>query len=187
MMTKDAAAEKCYQLLKRAVQAVGAEYCSVGYLANRDGKEHSKFAERVFCYELYHQVMIHWEQEGVPDKAVVHGELAKSAYFKTRLIAAFEGRGTYPDLLFHQPGSMDWNLVVVEVKGSRCRASDLKHDVIKLRAYLTGGRYAIGVLLVVGEDDPRSRVRAALGPSDDGIRVLWKHPSGMAPTVVVGE
>lgn len=67
-------------------------------------KEDPIFRERVYCYELYHQL-----QNVIPNgfNYKLHGEVDKKGHpiFRSRI----------PDFIVHDPGSMN-NLIVIEIK-----------------------------------------------------------------------
>ena len=69
----------------------------------------SVYRERVYCYELYHQLCCDWHDFPFS----LGGEIDKGRhpYFRGGPYARSK-----PDLLVHQPGNMERNLACVEVK-----------------------------------------------------------------------
>lgn len=96
--------ESFMDLIKEALANVGDEY----YKVKTTYEPLGIIRERVFCYELYHQMRMIQNKKGLTD-IQIHGEIDKSGH---RL---FEGEN--PDFIFHIPGMMEGNSVVVEVKG----------------------------------------------------------------------
>ena len=81
--------------------------------------------ERAYCYELYHQVRAAC---GDAFGHTLMGELDKRGNPAFR---ALTSHASVPDLLLHRPGSMEANLIAVEVKACgaattvRCNARGL--------------------------------------------------------------
>ena len=136
---------KAVKLFIKATEAVPPEYMAIP-MAEQDAYP----LERVYTYELYHQLRIRTSDSqyrwgGEVDKAVNHH------------FAASGLPGYKPDLLFHRPGVMDGNILVVEVK--MCRGilrSDWLNDLKKITALRRNGAYfrayQRGIFLLVGGD-----------------------------------
>lgn len=118
--------------------------------------------ERVFCYELYHQMKIlkdnlhgmniidndalrfhqYFQRDGT-DQLIISSEISKE-------------NTIYPDFVFHNDAWGNNNdsscqFAVIEVKLSGSPNADVKHDIIKLYNMITGGlNYQIGVILYIG-------------------------------------
>ena len=71
------------------------------------GAEEAIYRERVYCYELYHQLRVLLQGEEDLARYALSGEIDKRGH---QII-----RPCIPDLVFHAPGRMD-NMVVLEVK-----------------------------------------------------------------------
>ena len=130
-------------LLSQATALVGPAYFT---LLTMDHVEPLS-RERVYCYELYHQFRVAWPSEGVLKSYSINGEVDKIGH------AAFAGRlcGAKPDFVVHVPGSMEHNLVTVEVKRRSATPESLREDLEKLHLMTTLGRYYRGILVVFGE------------------------------------
>ncbi|MFD1250639.1 hypothetical protein ACFQ3F_22805 [Nocardioides ginsengisoli] len=147
------------------------------------------YRERVYCYELYHQVRAltqHSRLAGAPE-FVLSGEIDKAG-----LNAVVEGGKHKPDLVWHVPGQ-NRNAVVVEVKlASSLTARGIRKDLATLNSFLTGDRsYSRGIYLLYGPCDPervQDRVvglAAELGSSQLDRAILMWHPTpGVAPRVL---
>lgn len=67
--------------------------------------------ERVFCYELYHKMRIILEEKRNIE-FTLNGEIDKRGHPEFEV----EDRKN-PDFIFHTPGTMEKNMLIVEVKG----------------------------------------------------------------------
>lgn len=122
------------------------------------------YRERVYCYELYHQLRIRWNGFAFS----LGGEVDKSGH------PLFRG-GPYaqakPDLLVHEPGNMGRNLACVEVKPCIRPVAEFAEDLKKLTWFCHHAEYYWGIFLVYGADDDetpelgllRARLREAAG------------------------
>jgi len=101
--------------------------------------------ERVFCYELYHQMRCLQESRKLP-QVRIHGEIDKRGH---KLFDQDEQKN--PDFIFHVPGSMEGNYVVVEVKGNidgNYRGGIYK-DIKTLSMFTNSNPlYKLGILLI---------------------------------------
>ncbi len=111
----------------------------------------NKYNERVFCYELYHQLRLNQDRfKGL----TISGEAVKSQFqFKN-----LKGNRT-PDLLIHNFGSNDNNEVVVEVKTTDNLSSVVQgfdNDFCKLDIFTDSATYGInyklGIYLLINHD-----------------------------------
>ncbi len=163
------------------------------------GEEPSQLAyrERVYCYELYHQIRLLSTEEtsrrvGAP-RLLLSGELDK--YGINSVISGGEQK---PDLVWHEPGKSCYNAVVVEVKTMRGLNSPdgMKVALTTLRDFLQAAahvRYQSGILLVFGAGTEaavlravRKNVRALEWEPDTPRRVrvvwhgeVWRDPSDL--------
>ena len=103
----DRAVESFIQLIRGSLDNVGDEY----YRLTTTYKPLGIVRERVFCYELYHQMRLIQSQRGLTD-IQIHGEIDKSGH-----VAFDSDARKNPDFVFHVPGMMKGNAIVVEVKG----------------------------------------------------------------------
>ena len=91
------------------------------------------YRERVYCYELYHQLRCIIGDD-FPYK--LNGEVDKSGHPLIR-------NAKKPDFIIHQPGDMIHNLVVIEVKPVtvKDRISELREDIETLKWVLDNANY----------------------------------------------
>ena len=113
------------------------------------------YRERVYCYELYHQLRSLW----VAFPYSLGGEVDKAGHphFRGELYAKAK-----PDFLVHVPGEMDHNLATVEVKPATADANALRADLQKLTWFCHHAHYFRGLLLSAGEAGERSILRETL-------------------------
>lgn len=133
--------------------------------------------ERVFCYELYHQLRKKMRSKQI----VVHGELDKVGY------PYFNSEK--PDFVLHKPGSNHLNTVVLEVK-VEIGIGAIKQDIDKLFRFVRNCGYQSGGLIVVGiaQDDIMNALRPLLisykestGSDKIWLFILPKHGECVQP------
>lgn len=147
--------------------------------------------ERVYCYELYHQLRVRTEgHTAVGSPAyVLSGEIDKAG------LHTVIANGTHkPDLVWHVPGE-GLNAVVAEVKTtSNWVRGGVRKDLQTLAAFLTAGdrAYERGVLLMFGpgeEDVIAQSVRELVLASEQSAlrraHLVW-HPVAGAPACDLG-
>ncbi len=153
------------EILSRASAAIGKEY----FLLPISGTS-SVYRERVYCYELYHQMRPLWLSDSLYR---LNGEIDKSAhpYFRK------SRKQPKPDFLVHEPGTNN-NYAVIEVKSAPgASSSGICKDLQTLSDFKNLG-YQRAIYLIYG---------AGGAPADaiDGARVkrleLWLHPGAGKP------
>jgi len=129
---------------------------SVGYFrVQLDGGD-PVYRERVYCYELYHQLRCLWPKETF---FVLNGELDKKAHPILKKLGADYAK---PDFLVHTPGSMDGNHAIIEVKSTSAKGKGIRKDLRTLTLFLTKVGYERGIYLIFGDDPTQAveRVRS---------------------------
>lgn len=125
--------------LRRTTRAVEPHYFQMPVA----GLEEPIYRERVYCYELYHQLRNSLPR-GFP--FVLAGEVDKEGH-----PTIHKAIGPYkPDFIVHEPGGMGSNLVVVEVKPSVTTGSEFREDLRHLRSFLEAAGYFAALSLVYG-------------------------------------
>lgn len=132
--------------LESATAAITEDY----FLPPRDGGD-SVYRERTYCYELYHQMKAHWPESLRRAQFELGGEVDKTGH--PRFAGNPRLRGKKPDLVVHDPGNMDANLVVIEVKPSSVRGKGIQKDLQTLAAFLEDAGYRHGLYLIYGYDE----------------------------------
>jgi hypothetical protein len=99
-----------------------------------------KVRERVFCYELYHQIRV----LGCEKKLglTVNGEVDKSGHVD---FAPADRKN--PDFVFHIPGSHIGNTIICEVKGSMNKTY-IEKDFNTISLFITKYHYQAGVFIL---------------------------------------
>lgn len=161
--------EQLSALLEQSAHRVVDPYFSVPIAGGRPA-----LRERVYCYELYHQLRCHWP---IDAGYVLNGELDKAAH------PVLHGRGIgrlKPDLLVHRPGDMNGNHAIIEVKCSNAPGRGIRKDLRSLAMFRQRADYRRAILLIFGNDANRTlaratRIAAELGPLP--TIEIWLHPS----------
>jgi len=119
------------------------------------GLEDPQFRERVYCYELYHQMRQRWPN--VPYRLT--GEVDKNGH---PWIYGNWLDGSKPDFVIHLPGFMSGNLLVMEVKARNPTAAQIRNDLRKLTGYRRLADYFAAYYLVYGYAAKQATVFAEL-------------------------
>lgn len=132
------------------------------------------YRERVYCYELYHQMRLRWP-EGSP--YYLNGEVDKIAH----PLLSEMGIATKPDLLVHRPGDMRRNHAVIEVKPTLAGRREILKDLETLSAFANRAGYQRAILLFYGGNTLKHQVGRtirALAPrmSEAAPIEIWLHP-----------
>ena len=121
------------------------------------------YKERVFCYELYHQLRVFIENQksnnenlAIWDHALLQGELQKNQLSKT-INEKFKVRrlnGIYvPDFILHQPHTANHQKFVMEVKTKPSLIfNDFKKDIIKLIEFVEKYNFENAFFLVINNN-----------------------------------
>lgn len=135
------------------------------------GKEKSNYRERVYCYEIYHQLRKLLDRD--PDFAeyTLSGEIDKQGHPLIRKCA--------PDFVLHVPGEMHRNLAVLEVKPVNAALRGIDKDSKTLEYFLSPPiGYKLGVQLIYG-DGP---ISLFTNPYEKkhlfGFQLLWHRRAG---------
>lgn len=122
-----------------------------------EGSEFYRHNERIFCYELYHQLRILLDrkrevQEEFLRGASLQGELQKMQIQEFAMKLGLENLSAehIPDFLVHTPGSEYRQVAVMEVKATPYLSfNSLFEDVKKIAEFLDRYRYEFGLFLAV--------------------------------------
>lgn len=155
------------ELLQRATANVPPQYFQVAL----DGGD-PVYRERVYCYELYHQLRCQWPTN---TPFYLNGELDKAAHPILRELGADYAK---PDFLIHQPGYMAENHTIIEVKSSNAQWNGIEKDLKTLSLFREKVNYQRAIYLLFGYEvavaaERVRRVAAGL----DGLQAieLWLH------------
>ncbi|NCC22836.1 MAG: methionyl-tRNA formyltransferase-like protein [Alphaproteobacteria bacterium] len=163
--------ENFEEILGKATSEVTANYVKFPTLGALKGI----YRERVYCYELYHQLRRLWPDEC---RYTLNGEVDKKAH----LYFAENEKKPIPDFLIHVPGEED-NFAIIEVKSASADNKGIEKDIETLQEFTTRLDYQRGIYIVFGESnetrETASRVLERLeGQSIKGKVELWIHESG---------
>jgi len=151
--------DKFDEIFKEATKDVGSEYF---YL--RVYNAPAIYKERVYCYELYHQLRRRWPKSE-DTRYRLNGEVDKAGH------PDFSGMRMIPDFLIHEPGEKGNNYLVIEVK--RCDSNDLD-DFDKLRWFLKYG-YKRAIWLVYGQEAENIAKEQLQKLKDGELIEVWVH------------
>ncbi len=126
------------ELLRCATAEMEAEYLQLPVAE----KEERIYRERIYCYELYHQLRNLWP-ESLSDYSLA-GEVDKAGH---PLIRNNQLDWVKPDLLVHVPGNMENNLVVLELKPLNGERKGFAKDLRTLTAFRRRASYAQAIHL----------------------------------------
>lgn len=166
-------------LIERATQRLPSQYFKVWI----DGGN-PIYRERVYCYELYHQLRCLWPIE---TDYYLNGELDKAAH---PILSSLGAAGIKPDLLVHKPGCMTGNHAVIEVKTSRAMHREIKKDLKNLALFKNIVGYERAIFLVFGHEakDKLDQIRNIAKEIDDLPKIeLWSHSSPGEPALYQGD
>lgn len=160
--------EELTQILSDATCRIEHGY----FLLNIDSGD-PVYRERVYCYELYHQMRLLWPD---PAQYYLNGEVDKASHPILKELGA--GRAK-PDLLVHQPGYMCGNHAVLEVKASTARPAGIRKDLKTLSLFVRKVGYQRAIYLMYGESADEALVervrRFAADVGDLAPIELWLH------------
>ena len=107
------------EFVKLLIEAT-AEVVDPYFLLPVANRKKGWYRERVYCYELYHQMRLRWPADCVYR---LNGEVDKIGhpYFQ-------DAAAPKPDLLVHQPGHGN-NYAIVEVKSCRVGVAGIRKDL----------------------------------------------------------
>jgi len=163
--------ERHFPYIFDSMKAIESKYI----LISQWKTEYSRYMERVYCYELYHQLRLHQRKSGIA--YVWYGEPEKGGN------PDFKGKRYKPDLILHVPGMRD-NLLAIEVKRIDARRKAIIEDLRKLSEYIHEHGYAEGLLIIFGDaerkdlPDIRKDAISTYGRSIEKVKILLHRSSG---------
>lgn len=154
------------EILRAATCAIESGY----FHLNIDGGD-PKYQERVYCYELYHQMRLRWPKHS---PFYLNGEVDKASHPILSTLGAGKAK---PDLLVHQPGYMTGNHAIVEVKKQDASNKGIKNDLEKLSLFIKRVKYQRAIYLVYGysASNVATKVERIYRQEDLAPVELWIH------------
>jgi hypothetical protein len=139
-------------VLRRATESIPATY--INFPIDAGENRLTIYRERVYCYELYHQMRCGWD--AVCEGFTLNGEVDKSGH---ALLRRRRITGGIPDLLVHRPGpdGMNHNYAMIEVKSPTARDEKIVTDLKKLNAFVRRAGYTRGIFLVYASGADRDQ------------------------------
>ncbi|MFC2167775.1 hypothetical protein ACFLRW_02235 [Acidobacteriota bacterium] len=135
------------------------------------------YRERVYCYELYHQLR---KQLGDDYPYKLDGELDKVNHPEIHdKIGAKK-----PDFVVHVPGNMNNNLLVIEVKQLAASMTAIKIDLETLQLFLNKAEYFRAIMMIYGAGRNEYFKRTWnvwREMSDERIFLIWHKECGAEP------
>ena len=152
------------KILESATVALEPEYFR---LSVADGEP--AYRERVYCYELYHQMRTLWPSSC---EYVLNGEVDKQQH------PNFANRGfPKPDFIVHVPGTHD-NFAVIEVKGPSASPAGIRNDLCKLLRFGEWYRRRLYLVYGVGPGVAADWIRECVENHAELEAIeLWVHPT----------
>ncbi len=127
----------CIDLIKAALQEIESGYFNLATTYEPSGI----VRERVFCYELYHQIRLLMTDD-IPIS--LNGEIDKRGHVDFK-----KEHRKNPDFVFHIPGTHLGNTIVVEVKGRLDYAKEkILGDFETLFTFVNNYGYQAGIFIL---------------------------------------
>ena len=159
---------KLVELIKHALQAIEPSYFNLKTTYEPSGI----VRERVFCYELYHQMrLLMTEEHGFS----LNGEIDKRGHLDFKP----EHRKN-PDFVFHIPGTHSGNAIVMEVKGRiDYHNRELQEDFKTLLNFVSNYHYQMGIFLLYNHSFGKLQERHG-----DLLKSLKSHPAANSILII---
>lgn len=125
------------KLIENALSNIEQSYFKISTSGNSD----EIIRERVFCYELYHQMRLVQKNNY---EFSIHAEIDKrgNSSFETK-------HWKNPDFIFHKPGENSDNIIICEVKG-KIESKGIKKDFETISTFIKKYNYKVGVFILYG-------------------------------------
>ena len=163
--------------LKKAGRGIDRHYIQLDVA----GFEEPIYRERVYCYELYHQLRCVLG-DSLPYK--LDGEVDKAGHpiIRQKLGAK------KPDFIVHVPGMMNHNLVVIEVKPVtvKSKMNELREDLKTLKGFLNKAKYYRAIMLIYGDgkSDLPNEIPDEVKKFREGrVLLVWHQGPGEEPVI----
>ena len=123
-----------------------------------------RYGERVFCYELYHQIRTLMDEHSKTNPETfkdlrLQSELKKD--YINEIVQAHYGVQALdseyiPDFLLHTPGNFDKQYLILEVKSNpKISFSGMIDDLKKIQQFISRYRYERGIFLTINTNPKR--------------------------------
>jgi hypothetical protein len=167
-------------IIESATTAIPAEYFRLPI----DGGD-PIYRERVYCYELYHQMRTIWPKD---TPFYLNGEIDKAAH---PILATLGAAYAKPDLLVHQPGYMKGNHAIIEIKSARPQVAGIRKDLSTLSLFRNAVGYRRAIYILYGEEVGDALLGRILRAAETIVELspieLWFHVEAGAPAFHVAD
>ena len=143
------------EIIRKATARVGCKYFR---LPIAEGVP--IYRERVYCYELYHQMRCWWPTN---TPFYLNGEVNKVGH---EILKNLETDKVTPDFLVHWPGDMERNHTIIEVKSPNAENDGIRKDLETLSRFTSEDvdyKYAIYLIYGYEADSVAERVIGIAG------------------------
>lgn len=158
-------------IFKAATSGINSNYFKTEIII-ANSKSKIVYRERIYCYELYHQMRNNWPQDGT---LILFGEYDKNG---SQFFARTSVRGAKPDFSIHTPGKSDANLLAIEVKPVTARLKYIQSDLKKLHGFLKEANFSFGIFLIYGKGAKTKAIYIKNNRKNWGIDLnieIWAH------------
>lgn len=167
------------EILEHATANVTKEY----FMLKIDGSS-PIYRERVYCYELYHQMRVLWPED---TEFYLNAEVDKAAH---PILGELGADHVKPDFLVHGPGYMTKNDTIIEVKSKKLRKDGIKKDLESMSLFRNNVNYKRAIYLIYGvEIDVGSileRIHNVSREVDNLAEIeIWVHTEACTPAFQV--
>ncbi len=138
--------------------------------------------ERVFCYELYHQLRL---SMGNDLGLTLNGEIDKRGH-----IDFDPEHRKNPDFVFHIPGQHKGNTIVMEVKGRIDTPEDIVKDFKTITTFVDRYQYQLGVFLLYNHsfaelsESLSNFKKVSMMPAINNILVITKEAHNIPAMII---
>ena len=140
----DTVVQSCLELIQKAMCNVDEKFKHVKVATREDEEIKAIKRERVYAYELYHQMRCLQEHCSELKQYSFNAEIDKVAHPIIR--ASFK-----PDMVIHHQGKMKENLCVIEIKTDPTALRGIKKDFCTLSCMVHCYQYQCGVFIIVNQ------------------------------------
>lgn len=147
-----------------------------------------KYRERVYCYELYHQMRAIVDHDrqlfDFSTKFKLYGEYDKRDYPEDHI------KNKIPDFIIHYPGINEKNLAIIEVKPLK-KGVGLKKDLETIKAFIGSQKlhYSWGIMYVYGYGADINKLTnrfLELKGGEQKISLIWHEGPSIPPKILSG-
>lgn len=150
-------------LVKKSLEGIGQEYFKLTTTYEPSGI----VRERVFCYELYHQIRLNMRTDYALS---LNGEIDKRGHVDFRPTDQKN-----PDFVFHVPGTHEGNTLIVEVKGTLTRHKEIIQDFSTILRFVKNYQYQAGIFILYNHS-----LQELAADLRKGLRELASDPNASA-------